>query len=76
MVFVVVVVKVMRITLSYCIDCVRCAVLSGAFIEPEHCVISHRHGDVLLRPLDGALCSVDNVRVHEPTRLTQGTPNN
>ena len=32
----------------------------------------HENNDVTLIPLQGALCSVGNVRIHEPTRLNQG----
>ena len=55
----------------YCL--ILFAVLSGAFMEPDHCVINNQHGEVVLMPLDGAFCSVDNVRVHEPTKLKQGS---
>ncbi|ELU07622.1 hypothetical protein CAPTEDRAFT_180938 [Capitella teleta] len=48
-------------------------VLSGKLIEAEHCIIRHVDGLVTLIPLDGALCSVNNVRIHEPTKLQQGS---
>ncbi len=50
------------------------AVLSGQFIELEHCLVRHSEGEVTLVPLQGALCSVGNVRIHEPTKLNQGLP--
>ena len=48
------------------------AVLTGQFIELEHCLVRHSEGEVTLIPLQGALCSVGNVRIHEPTKLNQG----
>ncbi len=48
------------------------SVLNGQFVELEHCIVRHENNDVTLIPLQGALCSVGNVRIHEPTRLNQG----
>ena len=47
--------------------------LEGSDIAGDHCVFVHEHGDVTLTPGGGALCRVDNVRVHAATKLTQGT---
>jgi hypothetical protein len=48
------------------------AVLVGAYIEAEHCIIRHENGTVQLVPREGARCSINSVRVHQPTRLNQG----
>ena len=48
------------------------SVLVGLYIESEHCVVQHHNGEVTLVPLEGAMCSVNNSRVHEPTKLSQG----
>ncbi|CAG5127064.1 unnamed protein product, partial [Candidula unifasciata] len=46
--------------------------ISGANVEPEHCVIEHKDGVVVLHPIEGSLCAINGQVVKEPTRLTQG----
>lgn len=46
--------------------------LLGPHIEAEHCVFTHTDGQVTLVPIQCALCSVNNVRIHTPSKLTQG----
>ena len=49
------------------------SVLNGPFIEAEHCIFRHEFGEVSLVPLEGALCSINNDRIHnEVTKLNQG----
>ncbi|KAG7462869.1 hypothetical protein MATL_G00189270 [Megalops atlanticus] len=47
-------------------------VLHGPGLEKEHCVFENLNGTVTLVPLPGAWCSVNGVKVTEPTRLNQG----
>ncbi|BFZ12122.1 hypothetical protein BsWGS_15161 [Bradybaena similaris] len=46
--------------------------ISGASVEPEHCVIEHKDGVVVLHPIEGSLCAINGQVVKEPTRLVQG----
>ena len=48
------------------------SVLCGPQIEAEHCIFHHSNVEVQLIPLEGARCSVNNNRIHEATKLSQG----
>lgn len=47
-------------------------VLVGRCIEADHCTIRYQGGEVTLVPIGGAMCCVDNVRISEPKKLSQG----
>lgn len=47
-------------------------VLVGRCIEADHCTIHYEGGVVTLFPLGDAMCFIDNVRISEPTKLSQG----
>ncbi|XP_052768247.1 kinesin-like protein KIF16B [Mya arenaria] len=53
-------------------DAERDIVLEGPGIETEHCVIENATGEVILRPGQGALCSVNGQECTQPTKLSQG----
>ncbi|XP_059148242.1 kinesin-like protein KIF16B [Physella acuta] len=46
--------------------------LSDEGIEAEHCVIEHRDQEVVLHPIEGARCAINNHLLTQPTRLQQG----
>uniref|UniRef100_A0A2C9JEX7 Kinesin motor domain-containing protein n=1 Tax=Biomphalaria glabrata TaxID=6526 RepID=A0A2C9JEX7_BIOGL len=44
----------------------------GAGVEPDHCIIEYVGNTVVLHPIEGALCAVNNHVIKEPTKLQQG----
>lgn len=53
-----------------CILCV--SVLNGPEIQPKHCHIMNKNGQVVLFPYQGASCTLNGVPVLEPVPLSQG----
>ncbi|KAM5129346.1 stAR-related lipid transfer protein 9 [Mantella aurantiaca] len=47
-------------------------VLQGECIEQDHCIIENNFGIVELRPISGALCTVNGQEVTDACRLSQG----
>uniref|UniRef100_A0A8C5N192 StAR-related lipid transfer protein 9 n=2 Tax=Leptobrachium leishanense TaxID=445787 RepID=A0A8C5N192_9ANUR len=47
-------------------------VLNGEWMEKEHCMIVNHNGVVELRPVSGALCTVNGKEVKDACRLSQG----
>ncbi|XP_048732048.2 kinesin-like protein KIF16B isoform X2 [Ostrea edulis] len=47
-------------------------VIAGLDVERYHCWIENTEGEVILYPVDEALCAVNGNVVIEPTKLTQG----
>lgn len=51
---------------------ISCIVLQGQWIERDHCTITSACGVVILRPAQGARCTVNGREVTASCRLTQG----
>lgn len=51
---------------------ISCVVLQGQWIERDHCTITSACGVVILRPAQGARCTVNGREVTASCRLTQG----
>ena len=47
-------------------------VLKNGLIEAKHCVIHLEEGIATLIPNEEAMCMINNMSVHKPTRLNQG----
>ncbi|KAK7505448.1 hypothetical protein BaRGS_00003193, partial [Batillaria attramentaria] len=47
-------------------------IITGAEVEPQHCVIEYLNGVVTLHPIEDAHCAVNGVFINEPVKLTQG----
>ena len=44
----------------------------GDDVLPEHCVIRHINGEVMLHPTPGAYVTVNDKRISMPVKLSQG----